>query len=168
MCEIVKIVVVGGPGAGKTALIQRHQSGVLLKQYRPSTSPDFSFVHWDEGTQVHLWDVPASEDATGRTPVWYEGAAGFLVVADVTQSINAAADWLTDIKKRMPEHLPVVLLLNKRDLAGGTTAARSAIDHFARSAGIAAFFETSAVEGVGFADALRHVVGLARKPNKTS
>ena len=155
--------MVGGPAAGKTALIQRHQTGVFLKQHRPSASPDFSLVHWDEGTQVHLWDVPSAESATGRTPIWYEGARGFLVVADVSQSVNAAADWLTDVRKRMPATVPVVLLLNKRDLAGGTASARAAVEHFARSEGVAAFFETSALEGIGFAEALKHLVGLMKK-----
>ncbi len=153
----------GGPAAGKTALVQRHQSGVFLKQYKPSTAPDFALVHWDEGTPVHLWDVPSGESATGRTPIWYEGARGFLVVADVSQSINAAADWLADVRKRMPGDVPLVLLLNKRDLAGGTASARAAVDHFARSEGIAAFFETSALEGIGFAEALKHLVALMQK-----
>jgi small GTP-binding protein len=154
-------VLVGGPAAGKTALVQRHQTGVFMK-HKPSASPDFSLVHWDETTQVHLWDVPSGESATGHTPIWYEGARGFLVVADVSQSVNAAADWLTDVRKRMPG-VPVVLLLNKRDLAGGTASARAAVDHFARSEGVSAYFETSALEGVGFAEALKHLVALAKK-----
>jgi hypothetical protein len=71
--------------------------------------------------------------------------------------MNLAADWLLDVRKRLS--VPLVLLLNKRDL-GGVGSKREAIDNFAKSEGITAFFECSALEGVGFAEALQHTVAL--------
>ncbi len=94
-----------------------------------------------------------------RTPIWYEGASAVMVVADVSKSINLAVDWLTDIRKRLS--VPVVLLLNKKDIAGAGSK-REAIDNFCKSEGIAAFFECSAVEGVGFAEALKYTLALIK------
>lgn len=158
--KIHKFVVVGASGSGKTCLIQRHIHGLFLRESRPSASVDFSLVAVDDETQVHVWDVPGSESATGRTPIWYEGASVVFVVADVSRSMNLAADWLLDVRKRL--NVPIILLLNKKDL-GGAGSKREAIDNFCKSEGVTAFFECSALEGVGFAEAMRFAITQLKK-----
>ena len=156
--KIVKIIVCGGADSGKTSLIQRHQHNHFEPAYRPSQQVDMSLL--TQGPfQMHLWDIPGSESASGRTPVFYEGAAAFLVVADVTKHLDSAADWITDIQKR--SSAPVVLLLNKCDLKrGNASKTLASIRDWAQDRHIAAWFEVSALENQGFRQAMQHVEEL--------
>lgn len=60
-----KVLVVGGPVVGKTALLRHRLHKVpLASPYEASMAPEMSLLTTTRAS-VHLWDVPSAEVAAG-------------------------------------------------------------------------------------------------------
>ncbi len=170
--RVCKVLVVGGAGTGKTSLVRRFLHNVPPDaDYKPSTQLDFSLLSVLiagggsgeplQALQLHLWDVPAAEEKTGRTPIFYSHLSCVFIVADATRtaSFEEAARWKKDIDNRSIT-APCALLVNKVDL---NRVPLPALDSFAKQHGFRSWHMTSAAElNTGLAEAVRFVVASAK------
>lgn len=73
-----------------------------------------------ERVKIQIWDTAGSEAFRGITRSYYRGAAGCLLVYDVTHrpSFEHCKTWLKDVREHAEEDAVVVLVGNRCDLVG--------------------------------------------------
>eukprot|EP01126_Amoeba_proteus_P048873 TRINITY_DN5671_c0_g1_i1.p1 TRINITY_DN5671_c0_g1~~TRINITY_DN5671_c0_g1_i1.p1 ORF type:complete len:610 (+),score=131.21 TRINITY_DN5671_c0_g1_i1:51-1880(+) len=173
---LLKALVVGSSGAGKTCLINYYISDKFIADYQTTIGVGFStkLLDWDENTTVtlQLWDIIGQDRFANMVRSYYSGAKGALVVFDVVDknSMNNAYSWKKDIDEKLnfsedqdtcnsPRHrqIPIILLANKMDLVVDVNERqrlREEINRFSSTHGFFTWFETSAKDGFGVHEAI--------------
>ncbi|NMC07052.1 MAG: GTP-binding protein, partial [Candidatus Lokiarchaeota archaeon] len=86
-----KIVVVGEHATGKTSLIRAFVEQKFNADYRPTIGTDIYIKKLDlDGVEVTLtiFDIAGQERWANMRSLYYKGAAGALVVGDLTRAIT--------------------------------------------------------------------------------
>ena len=116
--ESLKILVIGDSDVGKTSLIFRFADGSFKSQYVPTVGIDFkskTIVWNDKRIQLQIWDtgefsficcklrwtvdqfliltlsfclLAGQERYRSITTAYYRGAAGFVIVYDITNEVS--------------------------------------------------------------------------------
>ena len=68
--------------------------------------------------KLQIWDTAGQERFRSVTRSYYRGAAGALLVYDITsrESFNALSNWLTDARTLASPSIVILLVGNKKDL----------------------------------------------------
>ena len=118
---LVKILLLGDSGVGKTCLLTRFAE----KKYSPSlvttAGIDFKVQYFEvHGVKVkcQIWDTAGQERFHVITKAYYKGAHGIALVYDVTdrKSLDNIDYWLGNIADNAQEEVEQVLIANKVDL----------------------------------------------------
>uniref|UniRef100_A0A1I8HSW7 RAB2A, member RAS oncogene family n=1 Tax=Macrostomum lignano TaxID=282301 RepID=A0A1I8HSW7_9PLAT len=100
-----------------------------------------------DGKQVKLqiWDTAGQESFRSITRSYYRGAAGALLVYDITRrdTFNHLTTWLEDARQHSSSNMVIMLIGNKSDLESRRDVKREEGEAFAREHGLV-FMETSA------------------------
>ena len=101
-----------------------------------------------DGKQIKLqiWDTAGQESFRSITRSYYRGAAGALLVYDITRrdTFNHVASWLNDARQHANANMTIMLIGNKTDLDGKQRAvSREEGEAFAKQHGLF-FMEASA------------------------
>ncbi len=113
--------MLGDFAVGKTSLVRRFVEGRFDDRYLSTIGVKVSRrkVNIPEHGEMHLllWDLAGSEEFTGIQSNYLQGAAGALLVCDLTrpetmQSLRKYARRLADVRPGAP----VILIGNKKDL----------------------------------------------------
>ena len=157
--KILKVLVVGEMGTGKTSLIRQYVQGFFSEFYKTTIGVDFANkdIKWDDHTTIslQLWDIAGQERYGNMTHVYYQEACAALVVFDVTraQSFEMVTNWKNDIDDKVftseKKPIPCLLLGNKIDLCqdGKWFKTKEEIDQFVAENNFIGFYETSARNG---------------------
>jgi len=161
---VIKIIVVGDIGTGKTSLIQRYTNGTFARGYKATIGVDFCLkeIRWNKNTivSVQLWDIAGQEMFANLTRMYYKEAKGAFVVFDVfrEKTFEAVLKWKADIdsKVKLPNGnvIPVALLANKCDLTDKSVN----LSEFCKQYGFEKCFLTSAKEDIGINDASNFLI----------
>jgi small GTP-binding protein len=169
--RILKIIVVGDMGTGKTCLICRFVKNNFSEFYRLTIGVDFAnkIVQWNSTTSadVQLWDIAGQERFGNMTSVYYREAVGAIVVFDVTRGSTRelVPTWKKDIDDKVRtangDPVPTLLIGNKIDLLtrrGDWEQTRIEIEQFTQANGFLHFFETSAKDGTNLEESIMVLV----------
>ncbi|NVM05230.1 MAG: GTP-binding protein [Candidatus Helarchaeota archaeon] len=120
MTYILKLVIAGEGGVGKTAMTLRFTKGIFLEGTKMTIGVDFSAVKvmlGEEQVTLQLWDFGGEDRFRFILPGYCRGASGALLVFDLTKpySFNNLPEWLGLIRKNT-DSVPVVLVGTKIDL----------------------------------------------------
>lgn len=100
-----------------------------------------------DGKQIKLqiWDTAGQESFRSITRSYYRGAAGALLVYDITrrETFNHLTSWLEDARQHSSSNMVIMLIGNKSDLESRRDVKREEGEAFAREHGLI-FMETSA------------------------
>ncbi len=115
----LKIAVTGSERVGKTSCIHRFVQGKFMENYLPTLGFEVSVKTIQiEGRSVILsiWDI-GSQNPEELRMRYFQGAAGFLIVFDITnpETFKALDAFYAEIRTVAPNS-PVVLMANKIDL----------------------------------------------------
>lgn len=186
--QVLKIIVVGDIGTGKTSLIKRYVHNIFSINYRSTIGVDFALkiINWDDNTTIRLqlWDIAGQERFGNMTRVYYKEAVGAFVVFDITRksTFDAVTKWKEDIDKKITfpdtdESIPVVLIANKIDLWNDVdsddgddewTNTKNKLDEFCTKYGFIGWFETSAKDNIGIDLAARSLIAPILPKLKTA
>eukprot|EP00210_Caulerpa_lentillifera_P006834 g6533.t1 len=95
--------------------------------------------------KLQIWDTAGQESFRSITRSYYRGAAGALLVYDITrrETFKHLASWLEDARQHANPNMTIMLIGNKCDLANRRAVSTEEGEQFARENGLV-FLETSA------------------------
>ncbi|KAK7038561.1 ras-domain-containing protein [Favolaschia claudopus] len=162
---VLKFIITGDAAVGKSSLLVRLTDQRFLANPDPTLGVEFGSklitLPDAEGTVVKLqcWDTAGTESFRSITRSYYRGAAGCLLVYDITsrRSFDNVRTWLADVRAHADAHVSCILVGNKSDLCEGEEARERAVptevaEQFAKEEGLL-FTEASARSGAGVEDA---------------
>ncbi|KAK8890953.1 hypothetical protein M9Y10_028154 [Tritrichomonas musculus] len=148
----LKIVVVGDSGVGKTCLLLRFVHDQWEGDTQPTLGVEFltKVVETEDEhhIQLQLWDTAGQELFRSVTRGYYRGAAGALIVFDLTSrdSFNSVERWYQDLKEIASSDVVTALIGNKNDLEDKRDVTYEEAKQYADEHGMK-YFETSAKTG---------------------
>lgn len=184
---IVKVLLVGESGAGKTAIITRFSDDTFSTSYLSTIGVDFKVRTIDvNGVKIsmQLWDTAGQERFRTVTASYYRGAHAILVVYDLTdaESFRGVKRWFSEVATYLPgcgfnaegyvdtpgqRRVDVALVANKLDLACDTDLAKSKrivdteLGQELADKYRVPFFEVSACTDLNVTDLITHTGTLA-------
>lgn len=137
---LLKVVMVGDSGVGKSCLLKRFASKEWQDGYISTIGVDFEIVTLKLNNQVvklQIWDTAGQERFHNITTSYYRGAHAIMLVYDITSSQsfqNVSAKWLEQIRMYANRDCVVLVVGNKSDLtdqrAVTNESAQELADHF--------------------------------------
>ena len=124
---ILKFVVVGDSGVGKTAIIKRFADNEFFTSFAPTVGIDFKIrtlvMEDKKRIKLQIWDTAGQERFRAVNTSYYRNAMGIFVVYDVgskTSFENVCSVWLQTIKDNCEfvgennNKLPYVMLVGNK------------------------------------------------------
>lgn len=155
---LLKVIVLGDTGVGKTSLMQQFINGKFSQQYKATIGADFhpkDMVIDDKTVTMQVWDTAGQERFQSLGVAFYRGADCCVLVYDVTntKSFENLQNWrdefLIQANIKDPETFPFVVLGNKIDVEESKRVVSSKkAQALCASLGNLPYFETSAKEAV--------------------
>ncbi|KAI9286147.1 ras family-domain-containing protein [Umbelopsis sp. AD052] len=145
---IIKYVIIGDTGVGKSCLLLQFTDKRFQPAHDLTIGVEFGtrFVTVD-GKQIKLqiWDTAGQESFRSITRSYYRGAAGALLVFDITrrETFDHLVTWLEDVRKHANPNTSIMVLGNKSDLDSKRQVTREEAERFARENDLF-YLETSA------------------------
>ena len=161
---LFKNIIVGDDGVGKSCLLLQFTDKRFQPVYDMTIGVEFGArqVAVDEkNIKLQIWDTAGKESFRSITRSYYRGAAGCLLVYDITrrESFQHLTTWVEDVRSHSNPNMTIMLVANKTDLAAKRAVTREEGEQFARDHGLL-FMETSAKTGSNVEEAF---VALANK-----
>lgn len=119
---VLKTVLIGDGGVGKTAIRERYLGKGFKAQYVLTIGADFATkddVINSTPVRYQIWDLAGQKRFDGVRGVFYKGALGALLVYDVTRpdSYHNIPKWVKELwKNNGLGKVPIVVVGNKIDL----------------------------------------------------
>lgn len=144
---IVKLLVIGNSGVGKSSLVMRYVDDVFSPSFIGTIGIDFKIKtvqYNNKKVKLMIWDTAGQERFRTITTAYFRGAMGLLLVYDVTDliSFNAIKDWNKTLVDHNCQHIHKILVGNKCDKSDRIVSKKMGED-IAKECGIN-FYETSA------------------------
>ncbi|GAA0140986.1 small GTPase [Lithospermum erythrorhizon] len=176
---LLKVIVLGDSGVGKTSLMNQYVHKKFSQQYKATIGADFvtkELIIDDRHVTLQVWDTAGQERFQSLGVAFYRGADCCVLVYDVnvTRSFDNLNNWHEEFLKQAnptdPERFPFIMLGNKIDIDGGNSrvvSEKKAMEWCA-SKGNIPYFETSAKEDYNVDDAFVSVAktALANEPEQ--
>jgi small GTP-binding protein len=97
---MIKIVVLGDCGSGKTSLIRKFIHGTFDPESRPTIGANFfekSFYLQNSEINLQFWDTTGQEHLRSSFDIYLKGAAGAIIVGDYrlanAREFKGLKDW---------------------------------------------------------------------------
>jgi len=106
---LLKLLIIGNSGVGKSCLLFRFADDLYTENYITTIGVDFKIKTLeieDKSTKLQIWDTAGQERFRNITASYYRGAAGIMIVYDITdlESFNAIPSWLIEIEKKRKQN----------------------------------------------------------------
>ena len=149
--HLFKLLIIGDSGVGKSSLLLRFADNTFSGSYITTIGVDFKIrtVTIDgQRIKLQIWDTAGQERFRAVTRSYYRGAAGALMVYDITRrsTYNHLSSWLTDTRNLTNPSTVIFLIGNKCDLEGQRDVTYEEAKQFADENGLM-FVEASAKTG---------------------
>lgn len=162
----------GDTSVGKSCLVVRFVRGEYFDYQEPTIGAAFltqTVVLDDCVVRFELWDTAGQERYRSLAPMYYRGAAGAVVVFDVTNrdSFEGAKGWVKELMKKGDPNVVIALAGNKADIKEGRAVSAEEARDYAKENGII-YFDTSAKSGLNVKEMFaaigtsRHFFGCPR------
>eukprot|EP01108_Squamamoeba_japonica_P003492 TRINITY_DN2834_c0_g2_i1.p1 TRINITY_DN2834_c0_g2~~TRINITY_DN2834_c0_g2_i1.p1 ORF type:complete len:219 (-),score=75.83 TRINITY_DN2834_c0_g2_i1:73-729(-) len=145
---LFKYIIIGDTGCGKSCLLLQFTDKRFQPVHDLTIGVEFGarLVNID-GQQIKLqiWDTAGQESFRSITRSYYRGAAGALLVYDITrrETFNHLQTWLEDARQHANPEMTIILIGNKVDLEHRRAVSFEEGEKFAKEHGLM-FLETSA------------------------
>lgn len=145
---LIKLVVVGDSGVGKSCLLLRYCDNSYTDSYISTIGVDFKIKTLTIGNKVvklQVWDTAGQERFRTIVSSYYRGANAVMIVYDVTdeETFNSIPNWIDEIDRQSTIALIKIIVGNKTDLVAKRVVDKVRAEEFARIHDMA-HIETSA------------------------
>jgi GTP-binding nuclear protein Ran len=113
--KIIKVVLIGDGGVGKTSFVHRHVTGIFDKRYIATLGVEVHPVV-KKNVTYNCWDIAGQEKYNSHRDTYYIGAQYIIIMFDVTSknSFKNVSTWLKEARKIVLD-TNIVLCGNKVD-----------------------------------------------------
>ncbi|KAI9221680.1 P-loop containing nucleoside triphosphate hydrolase protein [Blastocladiella britannica] len=148
---LLKYLVIGAAGTGKSCLLHRFIEGKFKANSSHTIGVEFGSKLIPVGAhlvKLQVWDTAGQERFRSVTRSYYRGAAGALLVFDLTsrESFASLPNWLADARTLASPDIYILCVGHKSDLAADRVVSEEEATAFARENGLA-YIEASALTG---------------------
>ncbi|XP_042662517.1 ras-related protein Rab-4A-like isoform X1 [Tyto alba] len=148
---LFKFLVIGNAGTGKTCLLHQFIEKEFKDVSNVTIGVEFGSKIINVGgkyVKLQIWDTAGQERFSSVTKNYCRGAAGALLVYDITsrETYNALTNWLTDARMLASQNIVIILCGNKKDLDADREVTFLEASQFAQENELM-FLETSALTG---------------------
>jgi len=145
---VFKYIIIGDTGVGKSCLLLRYTDNRFHQQHDLTIGVEFGsrMINIDnKDIKLQIWDTAGQESFRSITRSYYRGAAGALLVYDITrrETFNHLTSWLDDARQHSSSEMTIMLIGNKSDLESKREVSIQDGELFAKENGLI-FLETSA------------------------
>eukprot|EP00127_Corallochytrium_limacisporum_P006352 Clim_evm63s225 gene=Clim_evmTU63s225 len=145
---LFKYIIIGDTGVGKSCLLLQFTDKRFTPVHDLTIGVEFGARMVEiEGEKIKLqiWDTAGQESFRSITRSYYRGAAGALLVYDITRrdTFNHLTTWLEDARQHSHSNMAIMLIGNKSDLDAKRAVSKEEGEAFAREHDLV-FMETSA------------------------
>lgn len=184
---IFKYIIIGDMGVGKSCLLHQFTDMKFLADSPHTIGVEFGtkiIEVMGKKIKLQIWDTAGQERFRAVTRSYYRGAAGALLVYDITRraTFNRLTSWLTDARNLTNPNTIIMLVGNKKDMEDARDVSYEEASAFAEQNGLI-FLETSAKTGENVEDTFlksaklifqnaddsnldAELGGIAKKPNQ--
>jgi small GTP-binding protein len=147
---LFKTLLIGDASVGKSCLLTRFSEDKFTAQYLATIGVDFAskMIPWNgDNYKLQVWDTAGQERFRAITRAYYRGAAGALLVYDITDrlSFDHLQYWHEDLMTHADPSIAVIIVGTKSDLSESRVVSVEEGDSMARKLG-ALFMEVSSLE----------------------
>ena len=148
---LFKFLVIGNAGVGKSCLLHQFIEQKFKQDSNHTIGVEFGSKVVNivgKSVKLQVWDTAGQERFRSVTRSYYRGAAGALLVYDISsrETYNALTNWLTDARTLASPNIVIVMVGNKRDLESDREVTFMEASRFAQENELS-FLETSALTG---------------------
>lgn len=175
--KLLKIIILGDSGVGKTSLMNRFVKNKFSTQYKATIGADFLTRDMDiDGVPVNIqiWDTAGQERFQSLGVAFYRGADACLLVYDVNEpkSFTSLSTWCDEFLIQStpsdPDNFPFVVLGNKIDVEEQRQVTEKRARSWCESRGNVQYFETSAKTADGVEEAFIAATKMALASQKNN
>jgi small GTP-binding protein len=169
---LVKIVLIGDSGVGKTNLLSRFTRDQFNPDSKSTIGVEFATKTLDvEGKTVkaQIWDTAGQERYRAITSAYYRGAIGALLLYDVSSALTfqSLTRWLQELRENADSNIVVMLVGNKCDLQELRAVSTDEGVGFAKTENLL-FIETSALDATNVQESFKRLITeIVHKLSKT-
>eukprot|EP01083_Nonionella_stella_P008119 23447_1 len=118
---LLKMVLVGDSGVGKSCLLKRFASNDWDPKFISTIGVDFEIMTLsllDKQIRLQIWDTAGQERFQNITTSYYRGAHCIILVYDITQleTFEHVHKWHRQIQEHSNSNVQILLVGNKSDL----------------------------------------------------
>ncbi len=122
---LLKIMIVGESGVGKTSLVHRFVDDVFNPLTKSTIGVDFSLknekIELEDRNitvQMQIWDFAGELKFRELLPLYVRGTRGLLMSFDLTrmETLDALPEWKNVIFRTLKKEIPIIVLGMKEDL----------------------------------------------------
>ncbi len=166
--SIIKIVIVGNSGTGKTSFCNKWMKDKFIDQYQATIMSDFSYKIYEyKGNyyKIQFWDIGGQDKNIYATKVFSKGAHGCLIVSDITipETLDKAILWKKAIEENTKfidgNPIPILLIQNKIDLVDKDNLKNDEeISKFTETNKFINYFRTSCKDGININESMDYLL----------
>ncbi|XP_071445323.1 ras-related protein Rab-4B [Hetaerina americana] len=154
---LFKFLMTGSAGTGKSCLLHQFMESKFKDDSSHTIGVEFGSKIVSVGgksVKLQIWDTAGQERFRSVTRSYYRGAAGALLVYDMTsrESFNAVGKWLADARNLASTNIAILLVGNKKDLEDEREVTFLEASRFAQENDLM-FLEASAKTGANVEEA---------------
>jgi small GTP-binding protein len=159
---LLKIVMVGDSGAGKTNLLSQFTRSQFNAASKATIGVELATKTLDvdgKTVKAQIWDTAGQERYRAITSIYYRGAVGALLLYDISASMTfeSLQHWLHELRDNADTIVAIMLVGNKCDLEEMRSVSTEAGGRFAKSENLL-FIETSARECTNVHEAFTRLI----------
>lgn len=145
---LFKYIIIGDTGVGKSCLLLQFTDERFQPVHDLTIGVEFGarmIKVYDKQIKLQIWDTAGQESFRSITRSYYRGAAGALLVYDITrrETFNHLSRWLEEARQNGNSDMVIMLIGNKSDMEARRVVGHDEGAAFAKEHGLI-FLETSA------------------------
>jgi len=157
---LFKYIIIGDTGVGKSCLLLQFTDKRFQPVHDLTIGVEFGarMVAIDNRQiKLQIWDTAGQESFRSITRSYYRGAAGALLVYDITrrETFNHLTRWLEEARQNANQSMVIMLIGNKSDLDHRRQVSKEEGEKFAAENNLI-FLETSAKTAANVEEAFIH------------
>ena len=168
----LKVLILGDPSVGKSCFLIRYTEDTFQDVYLSTIGMDSKYKTVDlengKSIRLQLWDTAGQDRFRSITRNLYKGAAGIMLIYDVTskKTFENVKNWVDSIRNEVHNKVVIVLVGNKIDKIGQREVQKEEGEDLAGEFELP-FFECSSLTGENINEAFMELAkGLSEIKEK--